>query len=76
MVKWHNIKKNPTGHLSRSGKNVTIYGTGGGGLFMALKIEQHCSLSKMTTLYFYVFIIHYMFRIIMLYNYLFIMELK
>lgn len=29
MVKWHNIKKNPTGHLSRSGKNVTIYGTGG-----------------------------------------------
>lgn len=28
MVKWHNIKKNPTGHLSRSGKNVTIYGTG------------------------------------------------
>lgn len=43
---------------------------------MALKIEQHSSLSKMTTLYFYVFIIHYMFRIIMLYNYLFIMELK
>lgn len=74
MVKWHNIKKNPTGHLSRSGKNVTFYGTEG--LFMAIKMERHSSLSKMITLYFYAFIIHYMFRIIMLYNYLFIMELK
>lgn len=43
---------------------------------MAIKMERHSSLSKMITLYFYAFIIHYMFRIIMLYNYLFIMELK